>query len=45
MAAQGLQECKKMLMLAKAGKLNGYLLEAWPARAAAWRAPARCRTR
>ena len=27
MAAQGLQECKKMLMLAKAGKLNGYLLE------------------
>ena len=27
MAAQGLAECKKMLMLAKAGKLNGYLLE------------------
>ena len=27
MAAQGLRECKKMLMLAKAGKLNGYLLE------------------
>ena len=27
MAAQGLQECKKMLMLAKAGKLNGYLLD------------------
>ena len=26
-AAQGLRECKKMLMLAKAGKLNGYLLE------------------
>ena len=27
MAAQGLQECRKMMMLAKAGKLNGYLLE------------------
>ena len=27
MAAQGLRECKKMLMLAKSGKLNGYLLE------------------
>ena len=27
MAAQGLQDCKKMLMMAKAGKLNGYLLE------------------
>ena len=27
MAAQGLAECKKMLMLAKTGKLNGYLLE------------------
>ena len=27
MAAQGLRECKKMLMLAKAGKRNGYLLE------------------
>ena len=26
-SAQGLQECKKMLMLAKAGKYNGYLLE------------------
>lgn len=26
-AAQGLEECKKMLMLAKAGKYNGYLLE------------------
>ena len=26
-AAQGLAECKKMLMLAKAGKYNGYLLE------------------
>ena len=26
-AAQGLSECKKMLMLAKAGKYNGYLLE------------------
>lgn len=25
--AEGLQECKKMLMLAKAGKRNGYLLE------------------
>lgn len=27
MAAQGLAECRKMLMLAKAGKLDGYLLE------------------
>ena len=27
MAAQGLQDCKKMLMMAKAGKRNGYLLE------------------
>lgn len=27
MAAQGLQDCKKMLMLAKAHKLDGYLLE------------------
>lgn len=27
MAAQGLHECRKMLTLAKAGKLNGYLLE------------------
>ncbi len=27
MAAQGLQDCKKMLMMAKAGKLDGYLLE------------------
>ena len=27
MAAQGLEECKKMLMLAKAGKYDGYLLE------------------
>lgn len=27
MAAQGLADCKKMLMMAKAGKLNGYLLE------------------
>ena len=26
-AAQGLAECKKLLMLAKAGKYNGYLLE------------------
>ena len=26
-AAQGLSECKKMLMMAKAGKYNGYLLE------------------
>ena len=26
-SAQGLHECKKMLMVAKAGKLNGYLLE------------------
>lgn len=26
-SAEGLQECKKMLMLAKAGKYNGYLLE------------------
>ena len=25
--AEGLSECKKMLMLAKAGKYNGYLLE------------------
>ncbi len=27
MAAQGLRECRKMLQLAKTGKLNGYLLE------------------
>ncbi len=27
MAAQGLDECRKMLMLAKAGKYDGYLLE------------------
>lgn len=27
MSAQGLEDCHKMLMLAKAGKLNGYLLE------------------
>ena len=27
MAAQGLEDCRKMLMMAKAGKLNGYLLE------------------
>ena len=27
MNAEGLNECRKMLMLAKAGKLNGYLLE------------------
>lgn len=27
MAAEGLQDCRKMLQLAKAGKLNGYLLE------------------
>ena len=26
-SAQGLHDCKKMLMLAKAGKYNGYLLE------------------
>lgn len=26
-SANGLQECKKMLMAAKAGKYNGYLLE------------------
>ena len=26
-AAQGLQECKKLLLMAKAGKYNGYLLE------------------
>ena len=26
-SAQGLKECRKMLMLAKAGKRNGYLLE------------------
>ena len=26
-SAEGLQECKKMLMLAKAGKYDGYLLE------------------
>jgi len=25
--AEGLKECKKMLMLARAGKRNGYLLE------------------
>ena len=27
MAAQGLADCRKMLMMAKAGKLDGYLLE------------------
>ncbi|MEG3073442.1 MAG: 4Fe-4S dicluster domain-containing protein [Ruthenibacterium sp.] len=27
MATQGLEDCRKMLMMAKAGKLNGYLLE------------------
>ena len=27
MSAQGLADCKKLLMLAKAGKYNGYLLE------------------
>lgn len=27
MSAEGLKECRKMLMMAKAGKLNGYLLE------------------
>jgi iron only hydrogenase large subunit-like protein len=26
-SAQGLQECKKLLMMARAGKYNGYLLE------------------
>ena len=26
-SAQGLQDCKKLLMMAKAGKYNGYLLE------------------
>ena len=26
-AAQGLNECRQMMRLAKAGKLNGYLLE------------------
>ena len=26
-SAQGLADCKKLLMLAKAGKYNGYLLE------------------
>ena len=26
-AAQGLKECKKLLLMAKAGKYNGYLLE------------------
>ena len=26
-SAEGLAECKKMMMLAKAGKYNGYLLE------------------
>lgn len=26
-SAEGLRECRKMLMMAKAGKLNGYLLE------------------
>ena len=26
-SAQGLEECKKMMALAKAGKYNGYLLE------------------
>ena len=31
-SAQGLAECKKLLMLAKAGKYNGYLLEGTPAR-------------
>ena len=27
MSAQGLADCKKMMMMAKAGKYNGYLLE------------------
>ena len=27
MGAEGLRECRKMMTLAKAGKLNGYLLE------------------
>lgn len=27
MSAEGLRDCKKMLMMAKAGKYNGYLLE------------------
>ena len=26
-AAQGLQDCKKLLMMARAGKYDGYLLE------------------
>ena len=39
-SAQGLAECKKLLMLAKAGKYNGYLLEAWAAPAAALAVPA-----
>ena len=26
-SSQGLRECRKMLMMAKAGKYNGYLLE------------------
>ena len=41
MSAQGLADCKKMMMMAKAGKYNGYLLEAWPARAAALPVPVR----
>ena len=36
----GLRECKKMLMMAKAGKRNGYLLEGMGCPAAAWPAPA-----
>ena len=31
---RGLRDCRKLLMAAKAGKYNGYLLEAWHARAA-----------
>ncbi len=39
-SAQGLAECKKLLMLAKAGKYNGYLLEGMGCPAAASAAPA-----
>ena len=39
-SAEGLQECRKMLTMARTGKLNGYLLEEWPVRAAVWQAQA-----
>ena len=39
-SAEGLANCKKMLMMAKAGKYNGYLLEGMAARAAASAVPA-----